>query len=200
MAYFEINLLKESVTPPPRRRWLRRALLLYFLCCGMALTAVCYRGTLALTVVWRQQQQVERLERPLLSGAASARDVPQYLKRLHGDLERNAEKLARIDELLGQRILLVPILMGLVVPLPAESTLINLEVDQKSGSVRFDLIMPINPTDQGTHSSLLLAAWHNDARLAKRVQNIRLVTTQRTYIRGRNAFVAHFEATLQPKG
>ena len=200
MAYFEINLIKDSVTPPQRRRLIRRALISYFLCCGAALVTICYRGTQSITALRAQRHMVELLEQPLLANAALARDVPQYVQALNGDLERAAEKLARIDELLEQRITLVPILLGLVAPLPQESSLASLEVDLKSSSMRFDLIMPINPTERVTHSSLVLAAWHNDPHLAKRVQNIRLVTTQRKYIRGRNVFVAHFEGTLRLKG
>lgn len=200
MAYFAINLIRDSVTQPARRRWLRRALLLYFLCCGAALVIICYRGTQSIARLWEQRRMVERLEQPLLASAAPARDIPQYVKVLYGDLERTAGKLAHVDELLGQRILLVPILMGLISPLPRESSLATLEVDQKNGSLRFDLIMPINPMDHVTHSSLLLAAWNNDPHLTKRVQNIRLVTTQQKNIRGCNVFVARFEGNLRQKG
>jgi hypothetical protein len=200
MAYYEINLIKDSVTRASRRRLIRWILCVYFLGCGAAVVAICYRGTQDLMALREQQDRVERLERHLLSDAAAARDVPQSVKALYGDLERTAEKLARADAFLGQRIFVVPILLGLVAPLPSESALASLEVDQKNGTLRFDLIMPINPTDHVTHSSLLLAAWNGDPHLVKRVQEIRLVTTQQKNIRGRKVFVAHFEGTLRSKG
>jgi hypothetical protein len=200
MAYYEINLIKDSVTRASRRRLIRWILFVYILGCGAAVVAICYRGAQNLVALREQRDRVERLERHLLADTAAARDVPQSVKALYGDLASSAEKLARADAFLGQRIFVVPILLGLVAPLPSESALANLEVDQKNGSLRFDLIMPINPADHVTHSSLLLAAWNGDPHLVKRVQDIRLVTTQQKNIRGRKVFVAHFEGTLRSKG
>lgn len=200
MVNFAINLVKDSVIPHARRRLFRWTLFAYFLGCGAVLVAVCYRGTQALVTLREEQHRVERLERPVLGSAASKQDVPQYVKDMCGELVRTAEKLTRVDEFLGQRILLVPLLLGLVLPLPEDSTLSSLEADQQTGILRFDLIMSIDPSNQVTHSSFLMAAWTNDLYLAKRVQNIRLVTTQQKNIRGRKVFVAHFEGTLRQKG
>jgi len=200
MVYFAINLVKDSVIPRARRRLFRWTLFAYFLGCGAAMVVVCYRGAQALVTLRGEQERVERMERPLLGLTASARDVPQHVKAMCGDLERTGAKLAHADEVLGQRILLAPILLGLVLPLPEDSTLASLEVDRQTGLVRFDLIMSINFTNQMTHSSFLMAAWANDLHLAKRVQNIRLVTTQQKTVRGCKVFVAHFEGALRQKG
>lgn len=200
MAFYEINLIKAVVIQASRRRLIRWILLLYFLGCGAVVAAICYRGTQALAALREQQARVERLERHLLAGNASVSDVSQSVTTLYGNLERTAAKLARADEFLGQRIFIVPILLGLVAPLPPESTLANLAVDQKSGTLRFDLLMPINPSDQVTHSGLLMAAWNSDPHLTQRVQDIKLVTTQQRNIHGRKVFVAHFEGTLRQKG
>ena len=143
---------------------------------------------------------VARVEQTSRSSTTSASEITQQMDVLYKDLERTTEKLARIDELLRRRILFVPILIGVVAPLSPESSLATMEVDQKNGRVQFDLNMPINPTDNVNHSSLLLAAWNNDLRLTKQVQNIRLVTTQQKNIRGHNVFVARFEGTLPEKG
>lgn len=200
MVNFAINLVKDSVIPHARRRLFRWTLFAYFLGCGAVLVAVCYRGTQALVTLREEQHRVERLERPVLGSAAPTSDVPQHVTAMCGELARTAEKLARVDEFLGQRILLVPLLLGLVMPLPEDSTLSALEVDQQTGLMRFDLIMSIDPTNEVTHSSLLMAAWTNDLHLAKQVQNIRLVTSQQKNIRGRKVFVTHFEGTLRHKG
>jgi hypothetical protein len=197
MASFEINLIKDAVMPRSRRKLVRWALLGYVLCCGAALVTVCYHGTQSIVKLSAQRSLVVRLEQPLLTNAASAHNIAQHVKTLYGDLERTAEKLARADEFLGQRIVLAPILLGLVTPLSPDSSLDNLVVDQKAGSVRLDLIMPIKPTNHAAQSSMLLAAWNNDPHLAKRVQNIRLVTSQQKNIRGRKVFVEHFEGTLR---
>ena len=200
MVYFSINLVKDSVPPRARRRLIRWTLLAYFLGCGAALVIVCYRGAQALVTLWGEQERVARMERPLLGLTAASRGVPPHVKAMCEDLERTGGKLAHADEFLGQRILLAPLLLGLVLPLPEDSTLASLEVDRQTGLVRFDLIMSINFTNQMTHSSFLMAAWTNDVHLAKGVQNIRLVTTQQKTIRGCKVFVAHFEGVLRQKG
>lgn len=200
MAFFEINLIKDEVAQPAYRRLSRGVFLLYLACCGVALVIVSYRAAQTSADLFERHRETVAVEKMLAADHIKASEISQRVTTLCADLQQAAEKLECIEKLLNQRVVLAPILLGLVLPLPPEIHIANFEVDPKNNSLRFDLVVPIGPTNHVVHSHALMAAWNDDHNLMKQVRDIRLINTQKKNLGERTVFISHFEGVLRQKG
>ena len=197
MVYFEINLIKDEVAQPAYRRLLKVALLLYLGCCGVALVIVSYRSAQAVANLIERHRETVAVEKMLAADHIKATEIPRRVTALCNDLQQAVDKLACIEKLLNQRVILAPILLGLALPLPSEIHIASFEVDSKNNSLRFDLVVPIGTTNHTVHSGALMAAWNNDSNLMKRVRDIRLINTQKKQIGENMVFVSRFDGVLR---
>jgi len=195
MADFEINLIRDRVLSKPFRKGLFWGVLTYLVLCSIGLAVVVHRAALRLVDATEQHREMRVIGEQFHADNPDERDVLSYAQGLRQRMVLSADVLAGINACLRENVSLPPILLGLAKPLPAESVLVNVELDIKKDTIQFSVMTPARKGRSMT-AGQIIDRWNREGTLSSHLKEIRAETSQRQYRSGQPVLVHRFSATF----
>ena len=201
MATYEINLARNLVLSPTRRRILFRALILYIAFSGLGFVLLANRLARDLVAARERCRDLQVLEQKCLHDCGRQEEnIVRCAHSMGYTMARYADTLEAMDSLLGRRIHVASILLGLVSPLPAEADLSSVEISAAKQEITFDVLVPEDQSSGDMTPPNLINSWERDPDIAREFTQITAVNRQRTMLNGRSVLISRFSAHLTGKG
>ena len=118
MADFNVNLIRDMVTPYARRKQMFWGMVVYLIVFGVAVVFVAGDLTRKMIGTAAGRREVEDVEARAWKGEERKGDIESYARSMEGELRSASGKLKSIDNMLGKRRGLARVLGGLISPLP----------------------------------------------------------------------------------
>jgi hypothetical protein len=197
MPDFQLNLMKDRVMTPARRRSTFWALSSYLFVCGLILIAASYRAASDFARARWQRDDIARLESEFKQAHPEQASVSAYAQELRLEAVALADALEGVQDSMGERIALGPLLRRLADPLPEDAFLVNLDYDCGKRMLKFDLASPVL-TAEGKlpNAAELVSTWKQDEHLMDQAEHIASVASKRMLIDGRAMFIMRFSVSL----
>jgi len=197
MPTFQINLIRNRPVPLPQRRPMALALLLYLLVSGSVLAWAVHQATREVQAARLQTRLIREQSQRFLSMRKGWRSLDAYAQSLRRQMGQAGATLGTVGQLLRKRLPVAHLLRDLAAPLPDNVHLINIEIDQAGGMLRFDLAIPMDAPDGTPNMSAILSAWRSAPLLKRAAADLRERSSQQSTLKGSPVFLMHFEAALQ---
>jgi len=197
MAYFRINLAKNSVKPIKQRYLFYNSILLYVFACAVVLVYLCYNATINLMETYENRHQQQILFNSLSSSPLMHRDLLRNPDRSYKNLKEYSKQIQELDKALTGRVQFLPILHQLFGNLPENVQLEQLKAVATERSISFSLQVPITTSENGDSVRQLQTEWNANSFLMDRITSIRPVTGERRTSGDEEVFMVKFECVLK---
>ncbi|MBU0676590.1 MAG: hypothetical protein KJ626_00605 [Verrucomicrobia bacterium] len=199
MTSFKINLIRKDVLPADKRHQLFWFVVFYCIVCAIVLVVVVSGVTRRLVKATDDRKEASRIQTTFREMHPGHNDIMVYANGLRNEVQKAAEELADLENIVDRRIYLAHILKDLSAPLSLGVRITDIEVSRDSAEMSFDLVIPERLAGKEINERDLLEKWAAAPELSKRVRNIHSVVSQRQKIEGQAVLVIRFGCELATK-
>ncbi len=195
MNTFRLNLIKDQVPGFRQRRAIFWQMHLYVLMAGAILVYECSEATKEVITHHRFISDTQLIEADFSSEYSAEADMLHYLQDLSRDIDKQTDKMRRIESILDGKALLSPILGGIAKPLEPGMDLVRFEM-KDAGNFEFDIACS-RESGAKVDSALLIQAWEGDAVLSAVVKSIKPALVQRQLVESRSMILLKYEGIIK---
>ena len=170
-------------------------MLLYLGVSGLLLILLAYYATKNLVRANSERIALSQTERTIMGGRVQG--VQTYANEQRSRIVLACKTLDVIDGVLGDRIDLAPILLGLASPLSSGTSFLSLDLDASSRNLTFELLVPVGAASENPGATGFLNVWNSDPVLMSRVGSIAPGSSHRLTIESGPASVLKFSCVIR---
>lgn len=198
MAQFEINLIRDEISPPGRRRLLFWCVLTHLLFCAAALSVVSAHAVQAYMSAAAAREEKSRLEAEFARQYPASDGIFSSGQRAEDRLQQAATRFEGINGVLEQRAGLARLMTTLLMPLPRDVMLDGVELNRAKGELLFDLLVTTGNNEDGVFASHVMQTWRTTPATAPRVAGIKALSTQRRAVDGKQLLLLKYSYQFNP--
>ena len=195
MNAFRLNLIKDQVPAFKQRRVIFWQMHLYVLLAGLLLVYVSFEATRDVSVYYRMLREAKVIETEFSRKYETQIGMGAYLREVSRDLTRKVERIESIEDLMDKRLLISPVLAGLARPLDPDMSVVRFELGE-NGGFQFDIACA-RESGANIDSSVLIAAWEADEKLAVVIKNIKPALVQRQLVEAGSKVLLKYEGLIK---
>jgi hypothetical protein len=192
---FKLNLIKDQVPGFKQRRVIFWQMHLYVLLSGALLVYVSFEAAREASAYRSVMQDSQIIETTFSRKYDEQGGMGPYLQDVSRDVVRKTEWMASVDDLMNQRLLLSPVLAGIARALRSDMSLVRFEL-KGGGGFEFDIACG-KQKGANIDSSVLIAAWESDEKLAEVLKSIKPARVQRQLVGKGSVILLKYEGSIK---
>lgn len=197
MLPFRINLIGSRPIPLLQRPVVVQALAGYVLVLGALLVWECHRITRDILEVHRHMRLVEECHRTFARTHLNVGTVERYADELRQRLRESSATLTAVGQVMRRNHPADQIVCALASPLPEHVRLLSMDFDFSSGTLRFELAVPLEYSDAMSDTTALQRAWRLNPTLESHVSDLHEESNQQMALGPETVFLMRFAGTLK---